>query len=509
MSNPTYLFRSLLVYIICIPIALFLGYRLSQPTDIVTMVVVGGLLLLLMTPLFLRYYHPWLLATWNMSAVIYFLPGNPQLWMAMTAVGLTIALLQYILSREHSLISVPSITWPLVAIALVVMATAQLTGGIGRLRSFGSDVYGGKRYFLIGVAILGYFAIVSRRIPPRKAYVYVALFFLGSGTMAIGSLAGSLPPGFNWLFTIFPVESLSFMSVTTQSLMTRSWGLSLLSLGMFCAMLAKYGTRGILDFHRPHRIIIFLAVVFIGLYGGFRSILIIYLMTFALLLYLEGMLQTRVMPAMILTIILSGALLTAFATKLPLSVQRTFAFLPIQIDPIAKLDAQASSIWRIRMWQNVAPDIPKSLLLGRGYLFSGTEDFMTRFKSPEEGSQGSELVGDYHNGPLSIVLPFGIWGVFAFLWLLFAGAKVLYRNYKYGSSEYRVLNTFLFAYYMARGIFFMTVFGSLYSDLALFTGLIGLSVSLNGGVAQPETAPAPQFTFGGSAIPAEAEPARV
>ena len=464
-----------------------------------TFLVVGVLLLVLTTPLFLRYYHPWLLATWNMSAVMFFLPGNPQLWMAMTAIGLTIALLQYILSRQHGLISVPSMTWPLIVLGVVVVLTAQATGGIG-LKSFGSDVYGGKRYFLIILAILGYFAIVSRRIPPKKAYLYTALFFLGSGTMAIGSLAGTLPSNFNFLFLVFPVESLSFMSVVTSSVMTRSWGLALLSLGMFCAMLAKYGARGILDLQRPYRLFIFLGIIFIGLLGGFRSILIIYVLTFGMLLYLEGMLRTRILPAIILTVILSGALLTAFATKLPLSVQRTFAFLPIRIDPIAKLDADASTKWRLNMWRNVMPDIPKYLLVGRGYLFSGSEDFMVRFKNPEEGSQGSELVGDYHNGPLSVILPFGLAGVFAFLWFLFAGAKVLYRNYCYSSPEYRVLNTFLFAYYIARVIFFMGVFGSLYSDLALFTGLVGLSASLNGGRLQPETVPQPQLTFEGAAM---------
>jgi len=41
-------------------------------------------------------------------------------------------------------------------------------------------------------------------------------------------------------------------------------------------------------------------------------------------------------------------------------------------------------------------------------------------------------------------------------------------------------------------IFFFAVFGSLYSDLAMFTGLLGLSVSLNGGIAKRATAAAPE-----------------
>jgi len=505
MTNPTVLFRSLLVYGLCLPLALFLGYVLANPLDFFTFIVVGAVFMLLMTPLFLKYYHVWLMATWNMSVVVFMLPGNPQLWMAMTAIGLMITVLQYILSREHRLISVPSLTWPLLAMAAVVLLTAKLTGGIG-LRSFGSNVYGGKRYFLMLLAILGYFVLVSRRIPFKKANLYVALFFLGSGTMAIGSTAGLLPASFNWLYVVFPVENLGYLSNITQSLMTRSWGLALLSLGVFCAMLTKYGAKGILDLHRPHRLILFLGFIFIGLLGGFRSVMIIYIMTFGILLYLEGMLRTRLLPAILLTIILSGALLTAFATSLPLSVQRSLAFLPIRIDPIAKLDAQASSEWRIRMWKNVLPEIPQNLFIGKGYLFSSTDDWMLQFKIGEEGARGSELVGDYHNGPLSVILPFGLPGVFAFIWLLYAGTKALYRNYKYSIPEYKLINTFLFAYFLARVVFFAAVFGSLYSDLALFTGLLGVSVSLNGGVAQPEAEPQPQFVLGERVAPAQAEP---
>ena len=40
--------------------------------------------------------------------------------------------------------------------------------------------------------------------------------------------------------------------------------------------------------------------------------------------------------------------------------------------------------------------------------------------------EGAMLAGDYHNGPLSILMPFGMFGAIAFLWLLGAGLKVLY-----------------------------------------------------------------------------------
>ena len=55
MSNPSVLFRSLLIYGACVPDAVFLGFLLAKPLDLFTFAVVGALFLLLLSPLFLRY----------------------------------------------------------------------------------------------------------------------------------------------------------------------------------------------------------------------------------------------------------------------------------------------------------------------------------------------------------------------------------------------------------------------------------------------------------------------
>ena len=105
------------------------------------------------------------------------------------------------------------------------------------------------------------------------------------------------------------------------------------------------------------------------------------------------------------------------------------------------------------------------------------------------GTEGAELVGDYHNGPLSVLIPFGIPGTIAFVWLLIAGCKVLRANYLYGDPVFHRINTFLLAHFLAKIIFFFGIFGSLYSDLPAFIGLLALSVSINGGMAKPELIP--------------------
>ncbi len=49
----------------------------------------------------------------------------------------------------------------------------------------------------------------------------------------------------------------------------------------------------------------------------------------------------------------------------------------------------------------------------------------------------------------------------------------------------------LLALFAARIVLFLTVFGGLYSDLAHFVGLMGMSISLNGGIKRPLLASPP------------------
>ncbi len=105
------------------------------------------------------------------------------------------------------------------------------------------------------------------------------------------------------------------------------------------------------------------------------------------------------------------------------------------------------------------------------------------------------MTGNYHNGPLSVLLPFGIFGSIAFVWLLIAGIRVVYQNYQFGDPAYHHMNTFLFAYFVVKSVFFFTVFGALATDLPMFLGLLAMSISLNGGVAKPVVAPQPKVVF--------------
>jgi len=503
MSNASALFRSLIVYGLCLPLAVCLGYLLATPLDLTTMTVVGIILFILMVPLFLRWHHAWLIATWNMSAVLFFLPGRPSVWMAMVAISFSIGVLQYAINRNVKFLHVPSVTRPLLFLSIVVLITMRLNGGIG-LKTFGGSSYGGKNYIEIFAAIIGYFALTSRQIPPNRVGLYVSLFFLGVATMAIGDLPLVLPQSFNFLYLVFPLLQTGALAQQGVSVAgpvggaTRVTGLGFLGLALFAVMLARYGVRGVfLEPAKSWRAIVFVLILFIGLLGGFRSVVIVFVMTLAVLFFLERLYQTRLLLILAIATILGGALIAAFANRLPFAVQRSIAFLPVNIDPVARMSAAATTDWRLQMWREVLPEVPRYLILGKGYAFSGQEMAFIQ-SDPRRAGSGLEstiLAGDYHNGGLSVIIPFGIFGLLGFLWFLWAGLRVTYQNLQFGDPANRCANTYLFAAFFVKTIFFFTIFGGLSSDLLMFTGLVGLSVSLNGGVAKPAVVPQPKVVF--------------
>jgi hypothetical protein len=503
MSNPLAFLRALLIYGACVPLAVYLGYLLATPLDLGTWVAVGLVLLMLLLPLLLRWHHPLLVFSWNLGAVVFFLPGQPQFWLLMAVVSLTMALVQRTLNRHLKFITVPSLVAPLVFLLVVIIVTGWFTGGLG-LRITNSGTYGGKRYFLLIGAIFGFFAFCSRKIPPAKANLYLWLFFLPGLMALISSCFPLINSGFYFIYWIFPADPYMLQAYANQTNtsfsddMVRLSGLAVSSEAVFCFLLARYGIRALLQARNWWRLAIFLLVAIAGLFGGFRSVVVLMALVFCLLFWFEGLVRTRFFLLFIGFGILVACSVMPFTKQLPFTVQRALSVLPVEVDPIAAADAQASSEWRLRMWRIVLPEVPHYLLLGKGYGINAQdlELAQTGLRSGMvDSSEVAIMAGDYHNGPLSTIIPLGIWGVLGFTWLLAAGTRVLWKNWKHGPPELKRINTFLLSLFVAKIIFFLFVFGSLYSDMAAFVGLLGFGVSLNGGMWSPAVAPQGQIVL--------------
>jgi hypothetical protein len=169
----------------------------------------------------------------------------------------------------------------------------------------------------------------------------------------------------------------------------------------------------------------------------------------------------------------------------------------LHLDTQARQSAQDTLDWRIQMWTALLPHVPQYLLLGKGLAIT-PEEFnemmgdttLATAASQFDPSQNTQaLAYDYHNGTLSVLIPFGIWGAITFLWFLIAGLWVMFRNFRYGDPALQSVNIFLFADFFVTFVFFF-IGGSLNSDMMKLGGLLGLSVAINGGVRRSVPQPA-------------------
>jgi O-Antigen ligase len=494
MTNPTAAFRSLMIYAICVPLALLLGYMLTTPFDLKSFTTVGVVLSILVLPLLLRFHHPLVVLGWNLGMFVFFLPGQPALWLLLVAISLVMSVVNRTIDQNYRFISVPSLTRPLLAIALVVLVTALATGGI-KLRSLGGETMGGKRYIFLLAAVAGYFALTARRIPSHRAGLYVGLFILSGLTSLVGDLYYFNSHAFQVLYWFFP-PSRAYSPVGLSII--RFAGLGSAALAAYAFMLAKYGIRGIFSLNKPWRLAIFAFFAGCSLLGGSRAQLILCILIFSVQFYLEGLHRTKLLPVLLLVSILAASVSIPFVQKLPYNFQRSLAFLPLKIDPLARRDAEGTADWRLAIWKAELPQVRQHFFLGKGLAMTAKDfDFSittlqgtTAITSADQDP--SALAGDYHNGPLSVIIPFGIWGVLAFLWFLAAAFRALYDNYRYGDLALRTVNAFLLAAFIANVVLFLLVFGGFYSDMQRFVGYLGLSVALNGGVARPSPEPVPE-----------------
>jgi hypothetical protein len=484
--------RSVVVYALVIPLAIFIGYLLTNPLSTSTFAIIGLIVSVLLFPMMLKSHHLWLIATWNASLLVFFLPGQPNLGVAMAVLSLFISVLQRTVNRKAVFLRVPSVGGSLIFITLVVLLTSALTGGIGS-QALGAETWGAKRHVGIFGAVIGYFALTAKAIPSERSTLYVALFFLSGLTAAFSDLLYLIGPSTYFMFALFPTDLAYLQAQTT---LTRYTGFAWAALAAQSFMLARYGVSGLFDVRRFWRPVLFLALFAATLFGGYRSSLILMVLIILIEFFFEGLIRTRLFVVLLMAGVLLGSVFVAYVDRMPLSVQRSVSFLPLEVDHVAKADAEGTMEWRLQMWKAVIPEIPKYFLLGKGFGFSGTDLYLTQEamrKGLYTAYEDTLISGNYHSGILTLLIPFGIFGLIGFIWFCAASLRVLYRNFNHGDKALKTVNTFLLSQFAARLIFYVVAYGQFELDLPFFAGIVALSIALNGGV-KGDPAPAPVST---------------
>jgi len=500
MANTFVASRAHIIWGICLPLAILIGYLLADPVDQGSVAVFILLAAVLSVPLLLRWYHPLLIISWNAAIMPAFLPGAMSLWMALGVVACMFGVLNRAASPKNKFLCPMPVLLSLAFLVGVVLVTMISTGGVG-VRSLGSAKYGGRAYFYIAFAIIGFFGLVSQRVPRHRARLFAGLFFFAGITQACSDVIYLIGPKAYPLFSIFPVTNAVSLAAATAGPGgadgARISGFGLAMVAIVSGMLALYGVKGLLDYKRLWRVALVVLAFGVGSLSGFRSTLLLSAGAVAAVFFLEGLHRTRMLFVIFGVAALVGGFLTVFASELPLSVQRTISFLPVDVDPHVRQEAQQSVDWRVDMWRALLPDVPNYWFMGKGYMMDGN----TLALGVESMARGlgarwevAAYAGDYHSGPLSLIIPLGGLGVVAFAGFLFTGWRVLLQNYRHGDPELRTVNRFILGYFLVRIVFFILVFGSFYLDLFVFTGLVGLSLSLNGGMCNRTAARADSTT---------------
>ena len=484
---------------LCLPLAVILGYFLTDPLEPSSVALVGFVLAALAVPLMMKWHHPLLIFTWNSALAPSFLPGQPYLWTLLAGVGFGFGVLNRCVDSNKRFVDVASIRNSLIFLGGVVTITAYFNGGFGSA-IFGSSQFGGRRYFYIFAAVMGYFALTSQRIPAHRARLFVALFFLSMLLGVVPNLAFFLGGHqLDFIYVIFSPDSAGEQisgSTSVGGPGGRIFGLTMLSNGLLCFLLSRYGISGVFAPGRLWRMAL-LGLAFGGcLMAGFRSLLILLAMVFAIQFFLEGLHRTRLVWILTGFMLFGGGLALTQSQRLPFFIQRTLSILPIEISAEVKDSGNTTLEWRFQMWQTLLPEVPKHFWKGKGYgIDPGAMFFSTDVSHQQNGVfEWAVVAGDYHNGPLSLIIPFGIWGVIGFGWFLYAAIRYLYHRHHRCDPELQHINTLLLSFFLARLILFLFFVGGFFGDLYIFTGIIGLSVSLNG--TEPAEKPAPEAVAG-------------
>ncbi len=490
MDNLLSLRRSALIYGLCLPLAILLGYVLAQPGYFMSLAVIALTLGIMSLPLLMRWHHQLLILSWNAALIVPFLPGQPSWWMCLSFISLSFAVLLRIMTKKEEFLSAPAVTFWICFILVVTLVTAKFTGGIGA-RAIGSAAYGGKRYLYVFCAVGGYFAITSTRIRPNQAAFLVIGFFLSGITLAVCNLAYSLGPKFYFLYYLFPSSFASTQVAGEHSSLERYAGIAFAAQSAIVALVARYGLRGVFDWTRPWRLFLFCALFGASLFGGFRSLLIVLLFLLAFQLYFEGLYTLRNTAIVTGSLVLLLAASIPFSTKFPAAVQRALSFLPIPVEETVRADAAGTAEWRLLMWKILLPDIPKYLWLGKGFTYDGTDYYLTQeamLRGYYSSYESTLIDGNYHNGILTVVIPFGVWGMIGLFGFVVAALRVLYLNYRNGDKSLKTVNTLLISWFLARLCMYLTIYGAFDLDLPFFMGTVGLSLSLNGGIRRKHPA---------------------
>src|SRR5438045_2733512 len=85
--------RGFLIFALCLPLAILLGFMLADPMVGSNMMIVGGAVFALLIPIILAIHQRALIWLTGAFINVFFLPGQPQMWTVVAALSFVIVVL--------------------------------------------------------------------------------------------------------------------------------------------------------------------------------------------------------------------------------------------------------------------------------------------------------------------------------------------------------------------------------------------------------------------------------
>ena len=291
----------------------------------------------------------------------------------------------------------------------------------------GSDLVGGRKYFEMGIAFVGYFIFSRSFLPKKWAYHLPVWIAIGMSMPSALQVVATISPELGALISrVYAVQVQSdAQMLTSQGAMgteARVFGMETVAMPWFLVMCAYYAPITLISPLYPLRVLGFLSTfVLVGL-SGFRSSLLAMAGYIAVGTWLRGRTRDYIPLAIVAVlgvIMLAGAVQSG--VPVPLTIQRALTILPLGWDHEAEEAAETTTTWRLDMWRDAwnDPNYFKDKIFGDGFGF--TQQEMMIFANEMIGMQGLVGVsntyemfiirGSLHNGPLSSIRYAGFVGL--------------------------------------------------------------------------------------------------
>jgi hypothetical protein len=373
----------------------------------------------------------------------------------------------------------PVCRW-LIAFSLVLLITASFRG-FG-LRAFGGSSWGGAGYIHLAIAIGLYFMARYVQMSPRmwKASLYsmMLLALLPSVAQLLYVLSG----GAIWQQYFFVTPDYSAVTLL-RSIKQQEDIVRFQSAGWFgyqIWLLALMIRRRGFIVNAIRFAMMAGACISAGVSGHRMAFILIVAVT---ALYVS--LQTRrgwkiIFNRTNIVLGVSLVFLATFARYLPLTYQRALSVIPFaNISTEARIDAQGTSTWRVEIWKRMMRQIPRYLIVGKGFAFSPSEIKITSAYLRGDSVEQALASHSYHNGPLGFLFDLGLGGLICGSGFILSVISMHYRRMRADWTNERLghLHRVILASYIAQTLVFFFIFGDHRSSVVQF---IVMAVLMNG-----------------------------